>query len=103
MKTILVDFQNVDEDGLVRSHLDRANAPLFMYDMVTAYDSHGAAFAGQVVAMYRTNDITMVKLAVDPALCVDQELIAAQGQLGAISGVPNWPYYYTQSEVGNGP
>lgn len=72
MKMLMVDFNSVDEDGLVRSRLDRASTSLFMYDMVLAYDISGTYTMAQVVSINGDR----VKIVLDPASNVnaDREL-----------------------------
>jgi hypothetical protein len=64
MKLIRVDFDSIDADGLTRSWAWHANVPLYVGDMVLAYDSaHNTSMA--TVARIGANGT--VHLVMDPA------------------------------------
>lgn len=68
MKTIRVDFNSIDEDGLVRSHLSKANSTLFVGDQVFAFDTEGNSSDASVVSINNGS----VKI-----VCLARQLVAA--------------------------
>jgi len=64
MKTIRVDFDNIDPEGLTRSYTRLASRPLYVGNMVLAYDSHGSAALASVVRIGANGTVHLI---LDPA------------------------------------
>jgi hypothetical protein len=64
MKTIRVDFSNIDADGYTRARSDSASHSLYVGDTVLAFDSYGSASIASVVRIGANGTVHMI---MDPA------------------------------------